>query len=372
MEQRRRLYHAYEHIGYPTPTVPIIAISGKSEPIASFNSPFIGQSNNDITLGSNELDVAAILNDSVEAFMSLAYDESPPNIGPRVTNSSIDLNLGFVNIGNLDKTPLYFTAGQLYAPYGRYSSAMISAPLTMILARTKTRPFILGYKSQGASGPYAAVYGFISETTLKRSDVGGLNMGYIFSSDTASGDIGVGLIGSITDSQGMQWTGSLPYTTFGGFASPTNGSEAVNEVPGLNIHGNVSFDRYSLTAEWVGAARAFQPQALSFNGAGAKPSAWQLEAGVTFKTFDKPASFALGYQQSNETLALNLPHQRISGVMSISLWKDTVESLEYRHDIDFKTNTYANGAPAIGQNNVNTIGTGQRADTLIAQIGVYF
>ncbi|MGQ3890728.1 LbtU family siderophore porin [Legionella sp. CNM-4043-24] len=373
MEQRRRLYHAYEQIGYPIPNIPIVAISGKSEPVISTSRSYAGNSSSDLTLGSSELDVAAALNRYVEAFMSIAYDESPPVLNAqRVSNSSFDLNLGFVNIGNLDVTPIYFTAGQVYAPFGRYSSAMISSPITLTLARTKTRPAILGYKSQGPSGPYAAAYGFTSDTTLGGSGVGGVNLGYIFSGHDVSGDIGVGYIGSMNDAQGMQITGSAPYTTFGGFASITNGSEAVAKTPGLDIHGNISFDRYSLTAEWVGASRAFRTQDLSFNGRGAKPQAAQLEAGVTFITFDKPASLGFGYQWSKETLALNLPKKRISGVFNISIWKDTVESLEYRHDIDFSANTFANGAAPVNVVNANTIGTGKSADTLIAQIGVYF
>ncbi len=372
MQQRRKFYRAYEKIGYPVPNIPIIAISGKAEPVASYNRSYSNKRSNDLTLGSSELDVAAIVNRYVEAFMSIAYDESPPVVGPRVSNSSFDLKLGFVNIGNLDKTPFYFTAGQLYAPYGRYSSAMISSPLTMLLGRTKTRPFILGYKSQQVSGPYAAVYGFISETTLGHSDIGGVNLGYSFFNPVASGDIGVGVIGSITDSQGMQSTGSAPLTTFGGFASPTNGNEAVEEVPGLDIHANISIDRYSFTAEWVGASKAFKPQYLSYNGRGAKPKAAQLEAGVTFISFTKPSSFALGYQWSQETLALNLPKNRISGLYSISIWKDTVESLEYRHDRDYGTKSFANGASAPGRTNDNTMGTGRSANTLIAQVGVYF
>lgn len=373
MQQRRRLYDTYQKMGYPVPNVPIVAISGKSEPIASFSRPFNGQSTGDINLGASELDVAAALNEYVEAFMSLAYDDSPSTIsGQRLQNSAYGLNLGFVNIGNLDETPFYFTAGQLYAPYGRYSSAMISSPITLALARTKTRPFIFGYKSQEEQGPYASTYAFVSDTTLGHSGVGGVNLGYTIHQGVLTGDVGAGLIGSIADSQGMQDTGSAPGTTFGGFGSLTNGNELVGKIPGLNVHGNLSFDRYSLTAEWVGVSRAFRPQDLSFNGQGARPAAAQLEGGVTFMAFNKPASMALGYQWSKDTLALNLPERRISGVFNISIWKDTVESLEYRHDIDFSSNTFANGAAAPGSTNANTIGTGKVADTLIAQIGVYF
>ncbi|MFC3909842.1 LbtU family siderophore porin [Legionella dresdenensis] len=373
MQQRRRLYDAYERIGYPAPNVPIIAISGKAEPVASFHQPYVGNSGGDLTLGSSEVDVMAALNENVEGFIGIAYDESPPaNGGQRLANSAFNLNLGFVNIGNLDKTPFYFTAGQLYAPFGRYSSSMISSPVTLDMARTKTRPFILGYKSQGSSGPYAALYGFKSDTTLGDTAIGGFNWGYVFSSNDISGEIGAGVISTLADAQGMQYTGSPAFTTFGGFASPTNGSEAVGKVPGLNIHGNISIDRYSLTAEWVGASKAFNPQALSYNGRGAKPQAAQLEAGVTFMAFARPASLGATYQWSKETLALNLPHKSVGGVFNISIWKDTVESIEYRHDTDFNQLQYANGASAPGFTNQNTVGTGKGSDTVIAQIGVYF
>lgn len=373
MQQRRRLYEAYKRIGYPVPQMPIIALSGKVEPVATIGAPTFGPTTGDLTLGSSELDVAAMLNNKVEAYMSLAFDESPPDVGgQRLSNSSIDLNLGFVNIGDLDETPLYFTGGQLYVPFGRYSTSMVSAPLTMILARTKTRPFILGYKSQYETGPFVAAYGYKSDTTFGSTGVGGLNLGYVFNTGSASGEIGASAISSIDDAGGMQFTGSAPGTTFGGFSSITNGSEFVRKVPAMGAHGYVNVDRYSLTAEWVGATGRFRPQDLSFNGRGAQPQAGQVEAGVTFITFNKPASLALGYQWSREALALNLPAQRISGVFNISIWKDTVESLEYRHDINYSPTQFANGAAPVGFVNTNTLGPGGATDTLLAQIGVFF
>ena len=374
MQQRRRLYRAYEHIGYPPPHMPIIAISGKTEPLAVINKPFIGSTDGDLTLGSSEIDFAAALNQNVEAYIAIAYDESPPSVGPRINNSAFNLNMGFVNIGNLDKTPLYFTAGQLYVPFGRYSSAMISAPLTLNLARTKARPFILGYKSQQDSGPFAAVYGYKSDTTLGKSGVGGVNLGYVFQKEDVTGEIGASYISSIDDSAGMQRTGSPAGTTFGGFGSRSNGSELVAKAQAIDVHGNIGIDRYIFTAEWVGTTERFRPQDLSFNGQGAKPQALQLEADMTFRAFNRPSSVGVGYQWTKDALALNLPQQRFIGVFNISIWKDTVESLEYRHDLDYGANQYANGAnPASPFTpNANTNGTGGSADTVSAQIGVYF
>lgn len=372
MEQRRRLYRAYESIGYPKPNMPIIAISGKVEPVAMINRPYVGKSKSDLNLGSSELDVAAALNDKVEGFMSIAYDDTPPPIGPRVANSVFSLNMGFVNIGNLDKSPIYFTAGQMYVPFGRYSSSMISSPLPLRLARTKSRPFILGYKSQGDYGPYAAIYGFKADTGLGHSSIGGVNLGYTIKTGDLSGDIGAGYISSITDSTGMQDTGSAPFTTFGGFASDTNGNELIHKVGGIDVHGNLSFDRYSLTAEWVGSSSAFRVRDLSFNGQGARPQAAQLEAAVTFMAFRKPASLAVTYQWTKDSLALNLPKHQYGGVFNISIWRDTIESIEYRHSVDYRTTQFANGIAAPGLLNEPTFGTGRQADAVIAQIGIYF
>lgn len=373
MQQRRSLYRAYDKIGYPVPNMPIIALSGKAEPIGVIGQPFVGQSRGDWTLGSNELDVAALLNDKVEAYMSMAYDAGPPTSGgQRVANSALALNMGFVNIGDLDESPFYVTAGQLFAPFGRYSTSMVSAPLTMRLTRTKARPVIFGYKSQTESGPFAAIYGFRSDTTLGNSGAGGVNLGYILDVFHATSEIGASFISSLNDAGGMQFTGSVPGTTFGGFAVPINGSEAVYKVPGIGIHGSTSFDRYNLTAEWVTATGRFRAQDLSFNGVGAQPQAAQLEGSITFMAFKRPSSVSFGYQWSKDTLALNLPKHRLSGVFNISIWKDTVESLEYRHDIDFNRNQFANGASAPGYINANTVGTGGASDTLLAQIGVYF
>lgn len=372
MQQRRALYQAYQKIGYPIPQTPIISISGKAEPAATISNPFHTNADGDLTLGSSELDVAAALNQNVEAYIAIAYDEGPPDFGPRVDNSAFNLNMGFVNIGNLDKSPIYFTAGQVYVPFGRYSSSMITSPLPLSLARTKTRPIILGYKSQEDTGPFAAIYGYRSDTTFGKSGVGGANLGYIYGFGEVNGEVGVSYISSMDDSGGMQATGSPIGTTFGGFGSITNGTENVRKTQAVDLHATLGYDRYNLTAEWVGATQAFRAQDLSFNGRGAKPQALQTEAGVTFIAFNRPASIGIGYQWSKDALALNLPKQRYLGVFNISIWKDTVESLEYRHDVDYGLTQFGNGAAPAGVVNLPTMGTGQTADTVSAQIGVYF
>ena len=372
MQQRQKLYRAYQKIGDPTPNVPTITLSGKIEPLVSFNDPYYGNSSGDLNLGSTELDVSAAVNDKVEGFIGIVYDDAPPSIGgQRVSNSAFSLSLGFINIGNLDQSPFYFTAGQLYAPFGKYSSSMISATLPMLVARTLTRPFILGYKTQEGSGPYTAIYGFKSDTNLGNSTAGGVNVGYMIEQRKFSGDFGVGFITTIADSLGMQ-SNNANIGLFGGFASPTNGNETIKKIPGLDFHGNVTIDRYNFTAEWLEATQSFLVQDLSFNHSGAMPRAGQVESSVTFRVFNKPATLGAGYQWTQQALALNLPAKRILGVFNISLWEDTVESLEFRHDIDYNTTQIANGAAPVGVVNTPTVGSGKTSNSVTLQIGVYF
>lgn len=376
MQQRRRLFKAFEHLGYDTPHMPIIALSGALEPFVYYNSPYMNNSSGDIDLGTAELDVAIALNEWVEGLISVGYDNSvSAGSAQRLANSNFYLNKGFVNVGNLDKTPFYATAGQIYVPFGRYSSSMVSSNLPLLLGRTKARPFIFGYKNPHGPGLYAAVYGFRSDTNLGRSGVGGVNAGLTFEKYKHVGEIGVSFISNIADSNGMQSNGSAPGTVFGGFSSLTNGNEMIKKVPGFDAHFNWSRDAFNVTAEWVTATERFRTMDLSFNGRGAKPQAANIEGAYTFTAFEKPASVGVGYQWSKEALALRLPRQRINGVFNISIWPNTVQSIEYRHDIDYKTNQFANGANStlpMTVANVNTVGTGRSSDTVTAQMGMYF
>ncbi len=321
MQQRRRLFNSFDAMGYSRPNLPILALSGKVQPMGTIGQSYMGATTGDLNLGSNEFDIAAAVNDDVEAYMAISYVLVSSNvIAQRVTNAVLNLNMGFINIGNLDKTPFYFTAGQLFAPFGRYSSSMITPPLTMILSRTKTFPVILGYKSQQDTGFFAAIYAFKGDTTLGSTGVGGANLGYVYNINPIHGEVGVSYISSMNSAGGMQITGSPPKTmpNFGGFGAILNGNENVKKIPAIDVHGILAFGPYSLTAEWVSSIGTFREQDLSFNGYGAQPQAAQLEGGRTFFSFDKPSSVSASAQWSQDTLALNYP---ITGLMRFTTFR---------------------------------------------------
>lgn len=371
MMQRNAFVHGLKELGYPEPDTPVIAISGKIEPYAFTGKPYQGRRQWDLDLGSAELNVAAAVNSWVEGFFSFAYDASPPALGGRrINNSTVRLGKGFLNVGNLDRSPFYFTAGQLYVPFGRYSSSMVSAPLPMIMSRTMARTMILGFRHQQHEGLFGALFGFKSDTTQGNRLTGGVNLGYDFAHQSKRGEIGVSLISSINDAGGMQNT-PLPSGQFGGFGVNST-TEAVKKVPAIDLHANINVDAVNLSAEWVRVAHAFRQADLSFNDKGASPQSLNLEAAYTFKVDKKPASIGAGYSWSSEALALGMPKQRLAAVFNVSLWRDTVQAVEFRHDIDYSTSASASGINNNGGVATATRGTGRHSNTLTAQFGIYF
>jgi hypothetical protein len=369
MAQRMLLYKHLSADGYNLPETPIIALSGSLVPYGMITWPMNGGQTGDFDLGSAELDIAIALNEWVEGFIGISYDSAPPFTGmvQRVSNSNFRLGKGFVNVGNLDKTPFYMTAGQIYVPFGRYSSSMISSPFPLAMARTKTRVFQLGYRQHVNHGLFAAAYGFKSDTTYGNSANGGVNLGYDLLSDKVRGQFGVSYINNIADAEGMQNTGGGT-GDFLGFGA-TTANENVRKTAAFDVNAYVLIGNYGLTAEWVTATDDFRVEDLSYNLQGAKPQAGNFEISYSFTGASKPTSIAVGYGFTRQALALGLPKQRFSGVLNVSWWRDTVQSLEYRHDIDYGSNNTAGGR---GTGVSAMTGTGHNSDTITAQFGLYF
>ena len=100
-----------------------------------------------------------------------------------------------------------------------------------------------------------------------------------------------------------------------------------------------------------------EPAELGYRHPGARPSAWNLEAAYGFALAGKSASFALGYQGTEEALALELPRRRLITTLSIEVFDRTALSLEWAHDRDYDR---CEG------------GTGRSADTVTTQLAVEF
>jgi len=363
--------HAKEE-GIPIPTRPIIALSGAVEGqfIYNSNDSFTSTSKSDINLNTAEVDVIAEAGPWATAAMIINYvdkkDAKSADSITRWNNSRIRLDRGWLTLGQLNKAPVYFTIGQVYAPFGSYSSNMVTTPSTQILGRVKDRMVVLGYNQFGI---YAQAYTYAGETEPTNSEAikhTGFNLGYKFERENFAIAAGAGAIGNLAESVGMQ--DKI-------FGKPNKGNEGItSRVYGLNGHIKTTFyNTFTLLAEYIRASKAFDATDLMFNGYGAKPQALQIEGSVKFKVAGKPSFLFAGYGLTNQALALEVPKQTYFVGYSASLIKYTLASLEYRHDVGYNLGD-TSGSSGFGRKiSYPTTHPARRHNNKItAEIGVYF
>jgi hypothetical protein len=359
-----------------------LLLSGIVEAQAIYADPGQGPSTGDIDLTDVELDGYVLGPSSwTSALFAMTYDnnlgsrEGAFGSNARVHNSRLFVSKAFIVIGDFSQSPIYGSIGQMYVPFGTYSTNMVSSPLTRTLGRIHERALLVGFQQQGTTAAYGAAYIFRGDSytgATNRLDNGGVNLGYRFVTDKVSGNFGFGAVANLADSGGMQLTGNAdPY--WGGFGATNEyGNERISHfVPALNLRGLLSLGSHiDLLAEYIGAVKSFAFTDLTYNSHGARPQAFTVEGAYSFTLFDRPASVALGYGKSYNALGLGLALQRFSAVYNTSWWKDTLQSLEFRHDQNYAESATSTGS---GTNITQVLaGTGKPDNTATAQFDIYF
>lgn len=347
--------------------------------------PINGAKQSDINLAGANLNVNAEILDALTGNLRISYNPNsiervtPRSVLTRVANSAIFLNTGFITLGNLNYFPFYMTVGQLFLPFGDYSSSLLVAPLTARLGRMRERPILIGFQQPGTfDGFNASVFAFRGDTTVGNRagfiNNAGVNFNYIFTHKLFRLNAGVSLISNIADSGGMQDSGpstivsnagqyvdneyldeddeeelELTYpidvttiTTFRGFgAQPA----LLHKVPALDTRAKLDLLIIPITlyAELVQSNRSFAFENLSFNNYGAKPAAWNAEATLRFPLLDNPSSLTIGYSRSKEALAINMPLSILAGSFRIRVKKYLAFALGYQFETAYPFNSFATG-----------------------------
>lgn len=332
----------------PLPNRPVIDLSGYLEGEALVNNNYDGSTKGDINLSGVELDILANVDEFASAFAAMVYDNASPMQGYRTSNSNIYLDRGFLTLGDLNSLPVYFTIGQFFVPFGHYDSYMISDSFLKTMARAKQRTALLGFSKDGF---YASTYLFAGDSFIdnnKTINNFGFSLGHKYESKNFQTNVGAGFINNIADSEGIQETNApMGFQGFSYDSIGTTGAKYENlqhQVSAIDFYGNVYlYGHFNILGEFVTTLRSFSPTDLSFNGKGASLSALNTEAAYTFKIFNRPATFAVGYEQTWQALGINLPQYGLITEASISIWRDTVEKIEYRHDINYNSSDTSSG-----------------------------
>ena len=280
-----------------------VEISGAIEVEAGFSSDFPNGDMSDVTLATVELGIDSQINDRVTGHILLLHEEDDTAL--EVDEGTIDIELG---------NGLNLVTGQMYVPFGNFESNMVSDPLTLELGETRETAILLGYE---ANGLYASGYIFNGDSLEAGDDESithtGFAVGYMMEGENYSVDVGLDFISSIADSDGIS-----------GGISPNPMTEVVS---GTALHAIYNRDALSVIFEYV-TSDEFNAADLAFNGQGATVSALNVEAGYGFDW----GTAAIGYQATEEALALGLPETRILFSISHDIFENT--SLSYEHAMD--------------------------------------
>ncbi|MCD6534789.1 MAG: LbtU family siderophore porin [Deltaproteobacteria bacterium] len=312
-----------------------VTISGLVEVEAGYSKDFDDNDASDITLATVELGIEIDLHKYVKASILFLWEEDD--------TEPVDLDEGYIYLGNTEHFPLYLQVGKLYVSFGNFESNMISDPLTLELGETRESSAVLGLEFEGL---YAGAYAFNGDIDKRGDDdeikCYGFNTGYAFENDTLGLDIGMDWINSIADSDTL------------GDALP---GKIKSYVSGFTAHANFSWQGFNLIGEYLGATDDFKADELEFKGKGAQPEAWNIEVGYIFEIAGHETVIAMAYQGSDEALALELPEERFLGTVGIGLIDGLSLALEYAHDEDYDKKDG---------------GTGDNADTVTLQMALEF
>ncbi len=295
-----------------------------------------GEDSSDITLATVEVHLDAQASDWSSAHVLFLYEGG-------AEDEHLMVDEGTITIGNPEKLPVYLTAGKMYVPFGSFETNMIADPLTLEIGETGDSAMQIGVESNGF---YGSVYTFNGDINEVGDDdeinTFGFNLAYAMENSKMGLNVGMDWLSNIGDTDGIE--GALP-------------AEIDEYVSGITLHGLFTMGPVNIIGEYVMALDNFTAAELAFNGAGAEPSAWNIEAGYTMELMGNETTFALGLQGSDEALALELPENRYVASVGMALFDHTSLGIEYCLDEDYE---------------VNDGGTGEEATTFTVQLGVEF
>lgn len=314
-----------------------VSVDGLVEVEAGYEK-FGDEKQSDIVLATAALGFTGKVHEWSTVRLSFLYEQD-------VTPLQIDES--YITLGNLNVSPLYLKVGQVYLPFGRYETQLISDPVTYDLADTLEQIAQVGFESGGA---YGSVYAYNGETLKDGGDDMmdhyGATLGFAKESENLTVDVGVDYINDFGDLLGPRNV----LTEVGNWA----GYEYVNGIAG---HANLSMAGFTIIAEYLSALDQFTPEFLPFENGGAEPKAWYAELGYTLQLGGKEATFALSYQATEDAVAIGLPKECYLGGVSVEVVDNTSISLEYKRGTDYETSEG---------------GTGEDSDAVTMQVAVEF
>src|SRR5947208_3156928 len=297
-----------------------IQLGGAIEVEAGRRRDFKGVHTSDFTLTTAEFDFEADIVDWAKAELSLQWLSciTPCPDADAATADRITVNEALITIGKPEKFPVYLKAGRGVVPFGISTGTTVAAkleetltltgPLTVSVFESKENYVLLGARAYGFR---AGAYVFNGDTNRlgggsKRLEHYGFTLGYGKATDTLSVDVGLDMIDSVFDSDGLTGATSV-------FPTAQINRPRREYTPGVSAHARFGLWGFSLVTEYDTAYRRrvdIVPTTAPRVVYRLLPQAWQVEVGYTTEIFGTRTYGAFNYSETSGLLGA-FPKRRL-------------------------------------------------------------
>ena len=276
---------------------------------------------------------------------------------------------------------IFTKIGRQYLNFTAQQYTVITHPLTEDLGFTNATAITVGAISEPGiyadaydynGNPYGAAGSSINLNSQNRIHGWGAELGYAQSNNLQAWNIYADYIANLADSL------AISYNTYGAMGPDGWAAQYPNEQhPGYALHANYNFGPLAIVTDYVGMISAFNSNVYSFNGHGAKLTAYAVEANYTLPT-QHAQTISLGYQGSQDAVqlfaignAFSMPKTRMLIGYKYVLSPNIALKFEYMHDQDYAATDYAINGSNLYPANV-WYGSGNANDTVLARMNVTF
>lgn len=357
----------------------------------NLNQGFMGENNSRFALNDAYVNATGNINPWVSAFVELSYNNiqdtalNSANFNryytTRTTNQAtlpglysagytldaLDLQQGYITLGNPEMFPLFLKLGKQFQDFGRYTIHPITRSMTQVMTETLQTSAELSFISNWNTASFhGSLFTFQNQIPEVNDDNVGTNFnpGNIapnhgntnFGAQLGIGqvsaqlgwDIGIGYINDMMGVNDIAYAAAFRKSSIS--VTSLTDSDAINvsqsyyfdSVSGLTAYGMVNSGPFSLSAHYVTALQEFDPadfthDMLGFiptnsSDDGAQPWAADLQVAYGFNAWDKAQNLYVGYQQSGDAVALYIPKNRWVAGYGIDVLKNTNIGVEYSND----------------------------------------
>ena len=308
-----------------------VSLSGSIEGDYKLGKDFSGDHSSEFVLDTVDLIFDIKVTDWATGTIVVEYDGTEGN-------EDLYIDEAHVTLGKTEGFPFFLTGGKIYAPFGNFATNMIQDPLTQTLGEINGAGVIVSVEKNGFTASLFSYNGMNEGGDPADADNDSINgfgasLAYSYEQEDRGFNAGIAWVNNIADSSTI-----TDYLESNADGTKPEVYSLNDQVPGLALNLGGKYKAFSLITEYVTALDSFAATEVAYgapDAVGAEPSAWNSELAYTTSILDKETVFAVGFQKSWESVALELPEHRYIASAAVVIFDGTTLTFEYYHDEDY-------------------------------------